>query len=46
MSGGVPDYKGEERLSGNWPRGVDLEDGGGDFKLPAQGLHHLPRLPP
>ena len=28
-----------------WPRGGDVEGSGGDLKLPAHGLHHLPQLP-
>ena len=46
VEGGGPDSKGEEGLPGNWPRGGYVEGSGGDFKSPAHGLHHLPRLPP
>ena len=46
MVGGGTDSQGEEGLPGNWYRGGDVEDSGGDFKSPAHGLHHLTRLPP
>ena len=46
MAGGGPDSQGEEGPLGHWPWGGDMEGSGGDFKLPAHGLHHLPRLPP
>ena len=46
MADGGPDYQGEEVLLGHWTREGDVEGSGGDFKLTAHGLHHLPRLPP
>ena len=46
MAGGGPDYQGGKRLSGNWPRGGDVEVSGRDFKSPDHSLHHLSRLPP
>ena len=46
MAGGGTDPQEEDGLTGHWPRGGDVEGSGGDFKSPAHGLHHLPRLPP
>ena len=44
MTGGDPDSQGETLLPGHWPRGGDVEGSGSDFKLPAHGLHYLPRF--
>ena len=46
MVGSGTDSQGGEGLPGHWPCGGDVEGSGGDFKLPAHGLHHLSRLPP
>ena len=46
MTGGDYDPQGEKGLPLHWSRGGDVEGIGGDFKLPAHILHHLPRIPP
>ena len=46
VAGGGPDSKGEEVLRGHWPHRDEVEGSGGNFKSPAHGLHHLPRLSP
>ena len=46
VAGGGTDSQGEKGIPWHWPLGGDVEGSGGDFKLPAHSLHHLPRIPP
>ena len=46
VAGSSPAPQGGKGLLWHWPHGGDVEGSGGDFKFPAQSLHHLPRIPP